>query len=198
MLEVINVSKSYGKNKVIKSQSIHFEAGKVYALTGPSGCGKSTLLNLLARLEKPSQGEVLLRGENIWKIKEQVYFSRHLGYVFQNYALIDEETVWQNLRVFGKKETVEAALEKVGLTSEYLNYKIFELSGGQAQRVAIARLLLKKADIILADEPTGALDAENSQEILNLLLGLSTRETLVVIATHDPNVYSKVDEVIHL
>ena len=131
---------------------------KTFALIGPSGSGKTTLLNAIARLEKPNNGKVLLNNQDIWAMKERDYFKNYLGYVFQNYALVEEETVWDNLKMLAGKAEVATTLMKVGLDESFLNSKIYELSGGQAQRVSVARLLLKKAKIILADEPTGALD----------------------------------------
>nr|WP_245404491.1 ATP-binding cassette domain-containing protein [Lactococcus carnosus] len=177
--------------------SLTFEAGKSYALIGESGSGKSTLLNLIARLEKPSSGQLLLAGDSLWRIREKRYFKTYLGYIFQNYALVDDETVAQNLSMVKHNKGAQiAVLEKVGLASSLLSSKIYQLSGGQAQRVAIARLLLKEAKIILADEPTGALDEATGQDIIALLLSLVSKDTLVIFATHDPAVYQQVDQVI--
>nr|WP_245404474.1 ATP-binding cassette domain-containing protein [Lactococcus paracarnosus] len=179
--------------------NLTFEAGKSYALIGESGSGKSTLLNLIARLEKPSSGQLLLAGDSLWHIREKRYFKTYLGYIFQNYALVDDETVAQNLSmVKHNKASQIAVLEKVGLAPSLLSSKIYQLSGGQAQRVAIARLLLKEAKIILADEPTGALDEATGQDIIALLLSLVSKDTLVIFATHDPAVYQQVDQVIDI
>lgn len=121
-----------------------FEANRSYALVGPSGSGKTTLLNAIARLEKPDSGQILVNGQDIWSMKEQDYFKDYLGYVFQNYALIEEETVYDNLKMLAPKSNIVEALHRVGLDSSFLSQCIYELSGGQAQRVAIARLLLKR------------------------------------------------------
>lgn len=198
MIEVRNIEKSYGKKKIFSDMSIDFHTNTSYAIIGPSGSGKSTFLNALARLEKPDKGTIRLDGQDIWKMKEQDYFKNHLGYVFQNYALIEEETVWDNLKMLAKKEEVVRALQQVGLDKTYLQHKIYELSGGQAQRVSIARLLLKKARVILADEPTGALDKKTGNEIIRLLLGLVSPETVLIFATHDADVCKQVDTVIDL
>ncbi|MCJ1977539.1 ATP-binding cassette domain-containing protein [Lactococcus paracarnosus] len=199
MIELKNVSKQYGKHQLFDQLNLTFEAGKSYALIGESGSGKSTLLNLIARLEKPSSGQLLLAGDSLWHIREKRYFKTYLGYIFQNYALVDDETVAQNLSmVKHNKASQIAVLEKVGLAPSLLSSKIYQLSGGQAQRVAIARLLLKEAKIILADEPTGALDEATGQDIIALLLSLVSKDTLVIFATHDPAVYQQVDQVIDI
>ena len=130
-------------------------------------------------------------------MREKRYFKTYLGYIFQNYALVDDETVAQNLSMVKHNKGAQiAVLEKVGLAPSLLSSKIYQLSGGQAQRVAIARLLLKEAKIILADEPTGALDEATGQDIIALLLSLVSKDTLVIFATHDPAVYQQVDQVI--
>ncbi|HEL0678457.1 ABC transporter ATP-binding protein [Streptococcus equi subsp. zooepidemicus Sz16] len=198
MIELKQLSKSYGKKKIYDKISLTFETNRSYALVGPSGSGKTTLLNAIARLEKPDSGQILVNGEEIWSMKEQDYFKRYLGYVFQNYALIEEETVYDNLKILAPKPKIVEALHSVGLDSSFLSQCIYELSGGQAQRVAIARLLLKKACIILADEPTGALDKETGDEIIELLLSLVSPDTVLIFATHDPNVFSRVDDIIDI
>ncbi|HEK9074690.1 ATP-binding cassette domain-containing protein [Streptococcus equi] len=198
MIEIKQLSKHYGKKTIYDKISLTFEANRSYALVGPSGSGKTTLLNAIARLEKPDSGQILVNGEEIWSMKEQDYFKRYLGYVFQNYALIEEETVYDNLKILAPKPKIVEALHSVGLDSSFLSQNIYELSGGQAQRVAIARLLLKKACIILADEPTGALDKETGDEIIELLLSLVSPDTVLIFATHDPNVFSRVDDIIDI
>lgn len=198
MIEIKQLSKHYGKKTIYDKLSLTFEANRSYALVGPSGSGKTTLLNAIARLEKPDSGQILVNGEEIWSMKEQDYFKRYLGYVFQNYALIEEETVYDNLKILAPKPKIVEALHSVGLDSSFLSQNIYELSGGQAQRVAIARLLLKKACIILADEPTGALDKETGDEIIELLLSLVSPDTVLIFATHDPNVFSRVDDIIDI
>lgn len=199
MIELKNVTKKYGQHMIFEGINLTFEAGKSYALIGKSGSGKSTLLNGIARLEKLTAGEVLLDGKNIWQGSEKAYFKKELGYVFQNYALVDDETVGQNLKMVEKSKEIQIeTLEKVGLTKEHLKAKVFELSGGQAQRVAIARVLLKKPRVILADEPTGALDQKTGEEIRELLLSLVSSESVLIFATHDPKIYEYVDVMIDM
>lgn len=198
-IELVNVTKTFGSKKIFTDLNLTFEAGKSYALIGGSGSGKSTLLNIIGRLEKIDSGKVLVDEQDIWKTKERTFFKNIIGYVFQNYSLIENKTVYDNLRLITKdKKTISDVLEKVGLSSDYLNQKIYELSGGQAQRVAIARMLLKPRKVILADEPTGALDGEIGKEIINLLLSETAKNKYVIIATHDPNVYHKVDFIIDM
>ena len=198
-IDLLNVSKSFGSKKIFTDLNLKFESGKSYALIGGSGSGKSTLLNIIGRLEKIDSGNVLVDKQDIWKIKERTFFKNTVGYVFQNYSLIDNKTVYDNLKLITKdKKTITDVLEKVGLSSDYLHQKIYELSGGQAQRVAIARMLMKPRKIILADEPTGALDGEIGKEIIRLLLNEKDEDKYVIIATHDPAVYNKVDVIIDM
>lgn len=198
-IDLLNVSKSFGSKKIFTDLNLIFESGKSYALIGGSGSGKSTLLNIIGRLEKIDSGNVLVDKQDIWKIKERTFFKNTVGYVFQNYSLIENKTVYDNLKLITKdKKIITDVLEKVGLSSDYLHQKIYELSGGQAQRVAIARMLMKPRKIILADEPTGALDGEIGKEIIRLLLNERDEEKYVIIATHDPAVYNKVDVIIDM
>jgi len=198
-IDLLNVSKSFGSKKIFTDLNLRFESGKSYALIGGSGSGKSTLLNIIGRLEKIDSGNVLVDEQDIWKIKERTFFKNTVGYVFQNYSLIDNKTVYDNLKLITKdKKIITDVLEKVGLSSDYLHQKIYELSGGQAQRVAIARMLMKPRKIILADEPTGALDGEIGKEIIRLLLNERDEDKYVIIATHDPAVYNKVDVIIDM
>lgn len=198
-IDLLNVSKSFGSKKIFTDLNLRFESGKSYALIGGSGSGKSTLLNIIGRLEKIDSGNVLVDKQDIWKIKERTFFKNTVGYVFQNYSLIENKTVYDNLKLITKdKKIITDVLEKVGLSSDYLHQKIYELSGGQAQRVAIARMLMKPRKIILADEPTGALDGEIGKEIIRLLLNEIAEDKYVIIATHDPAVYNKVDVIIDM
>ena len=198
-IDLLNVSKSFGSKKIFTDLNLIFESGKSYALIGGSGSGKSTLLNIIGRLEKIDSGNVLVDKQDIWKIKERTFFKNTVGYVFQNYSLIENKTVYDNLKLITKdKKIITDVLEKVGLSSDYLHQKIYELSGGQAQRVAIARMLMKPRKILLADEPTGALDGEIGKEIVRLLLNERDEDKYVIIATHDPAVYNKVDVIIDM
>ncbi|MFT9391893.1 ABC transporter ATP-binding protein [Leuconostoc pseudomesenteroides] len=197
MIKIEMLSKIYNKQVIYKNINLEFESNQTYALIGSSGSGKTTLLNALARLEKPTSGRVVIDGIDIWKMKEKSFFKKYLGYVFQNYALIDNKTVFQNLKLVNTNtDKISAALKKVGLSKDMLRSKIYELSGGQAQRVAIARMLLKEKRIILADEPTGALDEKTGNDIIDLLFSLVDENTYIIVATHDKNVYSRADNII--
>ena len=206
-IEIVNVTKKYGSKEIFTDLNLTFEAGKSYALIGGSGSGKSTLLNIIGRLEKIDSGKVLVDKQDIWKTKERTYFKNTIGYVFQNYSLIENKTVYDNLKLLNKdKKIISEMLEKVGLSRDYLKHKIYELSGGQAQpmsggeetRLKIAQALSAQVHGILADEPTGALDSEIGNEIINLLLSEAAKNNYVIIATHDPAVYSKVDVIIDI
>ena len=207
MIKIEHLTKSFGERTVFQDINLQFEAGKVYALIGNSGCGKTTLLNILAKLEPYDKGSISYRGQELKQIKSHHFFKNELGYLFQNYGLLENETVAANLELglIGqkwtkqeKKQREEEVLEKVGLDYLTLDQKIYELSGGEAQRVALAKVILKDPPLILADELTAALDPETSQEIMNLLLSLKKPDRLMILATHNPAIWEKPDEVIRL
>lgn len=207
MIKIEHLEKSFGERTVFQDINLQFAAGKVYALIGNSGCGKTTLLNILAKLEPYEKGSISYRGQELKQIKSHHFFKNELGYLFQNFGLLENETVAANLELglIGqkltkqeKKQREEEVLEKVGLNYLNLDQKIYELSGGEAQRVALAKVILKDPPLILADELTAALDPETSQEIMNLLLSLKKPDRLMIIATHNPAIWEKADEVIRL
>ena len=207
MIKIEHLAKSFGERTVFQDINLQFAAGKVYALIGNSGCGKTTLLNILAKLEPYDKGSISYRGQELKQIKSHHFFKNELGYLFQNFGLLENETVAANLELglIGqkwtkqeKKQREEEVLEKVGLNYLNLDQKIYELSGGEAQRVALAKVILKDPPLILADELTAALDPETSQEIMNLLLSLKKPDRLMIIATHNPAIWEKADEVIRL
>lgn len=207
MIKIEHLTKSFGERIVFQGINLQFAAGKVYALIGNSGCGKTTLLNILAKLEPYDKGSISYRGQELKQIKSHHFFKNELGYLFQNFGLLENETVAANLELglIGqkwtkqeKKQREEEVLEKVGLDYLALDQKIYELSGGEAQRVALAKVILKDPPLILADELTAALDPETSEEIMNLLLSLKKPDRLMIIATHNPVIWEKADEVIRL
>ena len=207
MIKIEHLAKSFGERTVFQDINLQFAAGKVYALIGNSGCGKTTLLNILAKLEPYDKGSISYRGQELKQIKSHHFFKNELGYLFQNFGLLENETVAANLELglIGqkltkqeKKQREEEVLEKVGLDYLTLGQKIYELSGGEAQRIALAKVILKDPPLILADELTAALDPETSQEIMNLLLSLKKPDRLMIIATHNPAIWEKTDEVIRL
>ena len=207
MIKIEHLAKSFGERTVFQDINLQFAAGKVYALIGNSGCGKTTLLNILAKLEPYDKGSISYRGQELKQIKSHHFFKNELGYLFQNFGLLENETIAANLELGlvgqkwtkqEKKQREEEVLEKVGLNYLTLDQKIYELSGGEAQRVALAKVILKDPPLILADELTAALDPETSQEIMNLLLSLKKPDRLMIIATHNPVIWEKADEVIRL
>ncbi|ORJ29526.1 ABC transporter ATP-binding protein [Streptococcus oralis] len=207
MIKIEHLAKSFGERTVFQDINLQFVAGKVYALIGNSGCGKTTLLNILAKLEPYEKGSISYRGQELKQIKSHHFFKNELGYLFQNFGLLENETVAANLELglIGqkwtkqeKKQREEEVLEKVGLDYLTLDQKIYELSGGEAQRVALAKVILKDPPLILADELTAALDPETSKEIMNLLLSLKKPDRLIILATHNPVIWEKADEVIRL
>ncbi|MFC6289306.1 ATP-binding cassette domain-containing protein [Levilactobacillus angrenensis] len=200
MLKISMAAKAFNGHQIFEDLSLKFQPGKIYAISGASGAGKSTLLNCIATLESLDSGTIHFRDQNISDINNRRYLRDYLGYLFQNYALIDDETVKANLVITKKYglEQLELALKQFGLDESYLNRKVFTLSGGECQRVALARMLLKDPPIILADEPTGALDAENENMVLDSLRNFAQMGKVVIVTTHSQSVLAKSDEVVHL
>ncbi|BDR55790.1 ABC transporter ATP-binding protein [Xylocopilactobacillus apis] len=207
MLKTKNLTKKFDQRSIFENLNLTFEAGKAYALIGPSGSGKTTLLNILGHLEKVDGGDVLYEGKSIFKIKSQEFFRDDLGYLFQNFGLLDSMTISDNLDLglVGKKlnssektAKKKEALAKVNLEYLDLNQKIYELSGGEAQRVALAKVILKDPPLIMADEPTAALDPLNGEEVMQLLLSLKNDRRTIIIATHNSSIWNQADEVIDI
>ncbi|NBH12394.1 ABC transporter ATP-binding protein [Amycolatopsis sp. SID8362] len=206
--ELSGVRKQYGGRRVLDGFGLRVEAGEFVALTGASGMGKSTVLNLIGLLDAPDSGAVRLLGRAApgphSRAANRLRRSS-LGYLFQNFALIDSDTVAQNLgialtyagRGTPKRERIAEALAQVGLPGAE-DRRIFSLSGGEQQRVAVARLLLKPCDIVLADEPTGSLDSENRDVVLGLLRRLNEAGKTIVVATHDEAVAGACSRVVEV
>lgn len=207
-IEITGLKKSFGSNIIFDNFDIRIKKNEFVAITGSSGKGKSTLLNIIGLLETKDEGTVIINGiENAALNKKNgIQLLRNsIGYLFQNYALIDNETVMYNLNIalkFEKKveknDLIISALETVGLSKNDLNKKIFKMSGGEQQRVALARLILKPCEIILADEPTGSLDAKNRDMVLDVLKSLQTTGKTILIVTHDSYVSNFCDRIIEL
>lgn len=180
--------------------SFTVEQGEMLALTGPSGAGKSTLLNCLGLLERVDSGTIRVGDQTITNLRaggQRRFRSDTLGYLFQNYALIENATVDANLAIAGRREAFAPALQAVGLAGRGQD-PVYRLSGGEQQRLAVARLLVKKPTVVLADEPTAALDTDNTDLVLTLLRRLAEDGCAVVIATHSKEVEGHCDNTLTL
>ncbi|MFG2562753.1 ABC transporter ATP-binding protein [Streptomyces sp. NPDC048496] len=205
MIEIENLSKSYGPRTLWSGLDFTVQRGQLLALVGPSGSGKSTLLNCFGLLDSPSSGAVRHEGKDITGFgpgAARRYRRDVLGYLFQNYALIENATVAANLEVAmkprrrrGNSPTVADALERVGLDGRQKE-QVHRLSGGEQQRVALARLIVKQPALVLADEPTGALDHDNTTLVVDILRTMSDDGCAVVIATHNDAVRDRCDTVL--
>jgi putative ABC transport system ATP-binding protein len=208
VIKIDHLKKRIGERVLFDDLNVSIQKGEMVAITGKSGSGKTTLLNILGLLDREFQGHVALYHENeALNLKNADNIRRlYLGYLFQNFALIDDESVEDNLklalkytRLSSKEKTIaiEQSLMDVGLLN-LGKRKVYELSGGEQQRVAVARLILKPSTIILADEPTGSLDRENRDSILNLLKKLQLQGKTVIIVTHDVDVADFCDRKINI
>ncbi|HEL0022263.1 TPA: ABC transporter ATP-binding protein [Streptococcus equi subsp. zooepidemicus] len=204
MIELKQVSKSFGERELFSNLSMTFEVGKVYALIGSSGSGKTILMNMMGKLE-PYDGTIFYRDKDLASYKSSDFFRHELGYLFQNFGLIENQTIEENLKLglIGQKLTKseqhrreKQALERVGLSYLNLDKRIFELSGGESQRVALAKVILKNPPFILADEPTASIDPATSKLIMEILLSLRDTNRLIIVATHNPAIWEMADEMI--
>ena len=198
-LELKNVSYAYEKGKaVLQNVSAELETGKMYAILGPSGSGKTTLLSLLGGLDVPTQGSVLFDGEDIAAKGLEHHRRNHISLIFQSYNLIDYMTPVENVRLTAKLDATPI-LERLGLEQDEITRNVLKLSGGQQQRVAIARALASDAPAILADEPTGNLDADTAEEITAILKeSAHAFGKCVVVVTHSGEVAKQADVVLEI
>ncbi len=199
ILELKNVSYAYEKGKaVLQNVSAELETGKMYAILGPSGSGKTTLLSLLGGLDVPTQGSVLFDGEDIAAKGLEHHRRNHISLIFQSYNLIDYMTPVENVRLTAKLDAAPI-LERLGLEQDEITRNVLKLSGGQQQRVAIARALASDAPVILADEPTGSLDADTAEEITGILKeSAHAFGKCVVVVTHSGEVAKQADMVLEI
>ena len=172
MITIENLCKAYNDKILFKNFHLEIPDSRLLVISGESGCGKSTLLNMIGGIESPDKGSIIVNGFDVAKKgKKQKYFKEVVGFLFQNFALLENKTVKENLEIIKKSGrtdiSINEALEKVGL-QKVINKKVYQLSGGEQQRVALARLMLKKCSIVLADEPTGSLDKKNSEIVMNI------------------------------
>lgn len=210
ILELTNVSYRYNDaskdDYVFKNLSYTFETGKVYAIKGKSGSGKTTLLSLISGLEKCSEGKIIFDGKDLKEMNLDEYRSTHIGIVFQSYNLLPYLTALENItlamdiskeKITNKKDKALQLMQKIGLDESYANRKILKLSGGEQQRIAIARSLSYDAKMIVADEPTGNLDKDTENDIMSILKDLAKNDNkCIIIVTHSDNVCKQAD-VIH-
>lgn len=203
VLSLQNISFSYDRTPDLKNISYEFEKGKMYCIMGKSGAGKTTLLSLLSGLASPSEGEILYDGKNISKIDKYTFRSKYIGVVFQSFNLITKFTATENVvlsmdiagyKTKNKKLRALELLRSVGLDEDEANRRVLKLSGGQQQRVSIARALSYDPDIILADEPTGNLDGETQNEIMQIFRNLANSGKCVILVSHSPDVAKMCDE----
>lgn len=203
ILELDHIYKDYIQGKmvvpVLKDVCLHVEKGEYVAIMGPSGSGKSTLMNIVGCLDKPTKGTFLLDGQDVLGLKEESVSDvrlKSVGFVFQTFQLLPRQSALENVALpliyagVHKKERLKRAaqaLERVGL-EDRIEFKPTQLSGGQKQRVAIARALVNNPKIILADEPTGALDSRSSKQVMELFEKLNEEGVTVVMITHDPGI----------
>ena len=204
VLALKDVSYTYDKRKmVIKNMNLDFEAGTLYAIVGESGAGKTTLLSMLSGLTKPTMGQIIYNGKNIAKLNPYTYRSKYVGVIFQSYNLLPHLNAVENVilsmdisgkKILGKRQKAQELLRSVGLGEELWDRRILKLSGGEQQRVAIARTLAFDSDVILADEPTGNLDGRTQNAIMEIFLRLAReQDKCIIIVNHSPEVARMVD-----
>ncbi|RDY83151.1 ABC transporter ATP-binding protein [Bacillus amyloliquefaciens] len=205
MITLNNISKTFDEKPVLSNFSLQIKENEFVSIVGKSGSGKTTLLNIIGLLDTPHSGDIEILGFRNPKSNDVMKLRReNLAYIFQNYVLMDNETVLTNLQLSTayakdfKKEKLTEALEMVGLDKSFLKKKVYQLSGGEQQRVAIARIILKPCDIILADEPTGNLDEYNKSIILSLFHQLKGMGKTIICVTHDQEIANDSDRVINL
>ena len=199
MIELRNVTMEYDPpKKALDDVSVKIDKGEFVYLMGHSGAGKSTLTRLLLKEIEPKSGKIFLNGKDITHVSERKvpYIRRYIGTVFQDFRILEKKTVYENvsfaMEIIGKKpreirRSVPIILSMVGLSDKAKSYP-HQLSGGECQRTAIARALVNKPDVIIADEPTGNLDSDTAWEIMNLLQDINNRGTTIVMATHAKNI----------
>lgn len=209
MISLKKITKKFGNHMIFSELNLEIQEGELVAIMGDSGAGKSTLLNIIGLLDVEYDGHYLISGQNLknasWR-KKSDFIRNNINYLFQNYALVDDETVLNNLMYAlyysdfskdKKTDIIRSAMNDVKLIN-VLDKEVYKLSGGEQQRIALARLIIKKGNLILADEPTGNLDTKNKEIVINILKKLNEMGKTVVIVTHDEHVASNCTRIITL
>lgn len=210
MIEVKDINKSYGSLQVLKDVNVVINQGEVVTIVGPSGAGKTTLLQIVGTLDAPDNGSVYFEGKDVLKMRDRElarFRNKHIGFVFQFHQLLPEFTTLENVAIpamiGGMKQSdaykrAAELLDYMGL-SERTSHKPAQLSGGERQRVAVARALVNKPSVILADEPSGSLDSQNKHELHKLFFNLRDQmgQTFVIV-THDESLAADADRVLHM
>lgn len=202
MIKITNLCKSFGDKVLFDNFNIDIYDGSFVVISGDSGCGKSTLLNMIGGIEEPDSGSIIVDGLEITKKgRKQEYYRDIVGFLFQNFALLENKTVYENLNMIKKSGrtdvSISNALSRVGLEG-VRDKKVYTLSGGEQQRVALARLMIKKCSVILADEPTGSLDKKNSSMVMEILHELNSQGKTVIMVTHDEKIVAQETIVVYL
>ena len=210
MIELDNITRSFGSLQVLKGISLNIKRGEVVSITGPSGAGKTTLLQIMGSLDKPDGGKVLYDGQDITRMSEKeisAFRNKHIGFVFQFHQLLPEFTALENISIpmliagQGMRQANARAKELLQLLglADRADHKPSELSGGEKQRIAVARALANQPDVILADEPSGSLDTKNKEELHKLFFSLRDQlgQTFVIV-THDESLAAMTDRTIRL
>ena len=210
MIQLQDITKSFGTLQVLRGINLQIEKGEVVAIVGPSGAGKTTLLQIMGTLDKPDTGKVLIQGKDVFRLsgsKLSRFRNEHIGFVFQFHQLLPEFTALENIMIpamiggAGKGEARKRALELLDFMklTDRADHKPNELSGGEKQRVAVARALVNKPDVVFADEPSGSLDTQNKEELHRLFFELRDQmgQTFVIV-THDESLAAMADRTIHI
>ena len=191
MIQINHVKKAIGGHVIFDDLSMQIADREFAVLTGPSGCGKTTLLHMIGGIEPVDSGDILVGDFNVAKRKNLMHYYRHeVGFLFQNFALVERKTVAENLGMIRKDArsslSMADALRRVGMEGKETQM-VYSLSGGEQQRIALARLMMKQCSLILADEPTGSLDPNNAAQVMEILKSFSEMGKTVIMVTHAPN-----------
>ncbi|MFV0499383.1 MAG: ABC transporter ATP-binding protein [Bacilli bacterium] len=204
MIKINNLLRVYDMKPVLNNIDIEILDGEFVAITGKSGCGKTTLLNIIGLIDNKYSGTYYfesIKNPNIMRKSGANILRNRIGFIFQNFALIDNMTVKKNFKIVEKYNksdiTIEKALQLVGL-EDTINKKVYKLSGGEQQRIAIAKIMCKGCDVILADEPTGSLDSKNRDIVLDILEQMNREGKTIIVVTHDQNVVKRASREIKL